>query len=133
MRRWSLGVAVVAVVAATTASAAGVPHIVSASSKQRHLVVAAQFGDLVPGTVRAAIRPATVNGVLVRQNVVYSERFERPGGTGTVSWRSPTKLKRGTYWVQVSAIDADAPPDCPPQLHNCTTHYSNVVRVRIKK
>jgi hypothetical protein len=133
MRRWSLGVAAVAVIAATTASAAGVPHIVSASSKQRHLVVTAQFGDLAPGTVNAAVRPATVNGALVRSNVVYSAHLERSGSKGTVSWRSPTRLKRGTYWVQVSGIDADGPPDCPPQLHNCTTHYSNVVRVRIKK
>jgi len=33
----------------------------------------------------------------------------------------------------VSAVDADTPSDCPPQLHNCTTHYSNVVKVRIGK
>ena len=133
MRRWSLGVAAVAVVAATTASAAGIPHIVSASSSHRHLVIRAQFGHLVPAMVTAANKPATERGGLVRANVVYKARIDLKPSTGTLRWRSPARLRRGTYWVQVSAVDADTPSDCPPQLHNCTTHYSNVVKVRIKK
>jgi hypothetical protein len=95
--------------------------------------VVAQFGELVPATVKAAVRPATVKGALAQQNVVYSARLERPNATGTVSWRSPAKLRRGTYWVQVTGVYADAVPDCRPTLGNCTTKYSNVVKVRIKK
>jgi hypothetical protein len=134
MRRWSVGVTAVAVVATTTASAAGVPHIVSVSSKQRHLVVAAQFGDLLPATVNAAVKPTTVNGALARQNIVYSARLDRrKTTTGSVSWRSPARLRRGTYWVQVTGAYTDTVPDCRPTLGNCATKYSNVVKVRIKK
>ncbi len=132
-RRWIIGAALIAAVTASTASATGVPHIVSATSSHRHLVVRAQYGDFLPVTVTAATKPATVRGALARANVVYSTRLDLKASGGTLRWRSPTKLPSGTYWVQVSAVNSDSVPDCPPQLHNCTTHYSNVVRVTIRK
>ena len=134
MRRWSFaGLFAVAVLATGPASAGGLPHIVSASSKQRHLVISAQFGDLVPMTVRAAVRPATVNGALARQNIVYSARLESPkSATGKLIWRSPGKLKRGTYWVQMTAVPTDV-TDCPPRQRDCNTKYSNVRKVAIRK
>lgn len=132
-RRWIIGAALIAAVTASTASATGVPHIVSASSSHRHLVVRAQFGDLLPATVSVATKPARVRGELARANVVYSTRLDLKASSGTLRWRSPARLPRGTYWLQVSAVEADGVPDCPPQLHNCTTHYSNVVRVTMRK
>jgi hypothetical protein len=127
------GVAAVAVLITANAAATGLPHIVSASSSDRQLVVSAEFGHLTPYTVSVAVKPATTGGALVRANVVYSARFRRTTpAVGTATWRSPVKLKRRTYWVQVSGIDTGGVIDCPPKQSDCMTLHSNVVRVRIR-
>jgi hypothetical protein len=137
MRRWSsIGAVAATIFALTTALAAAqaLPHLVSASSSQRHLVVVAQFGDLAPATVTAAIKPTTSDGLLVGANVRYRARLGHlvTRANGTVRWRSPAKLPRRTYWVQVTGVQTDGVTDCPPKLHDCTTMRSNVVRVRVR-
>ena len=121
---------------ASTAAIAGaqaLPQLVSASSSHRHLVFVARFGDLTPATVAAAIKPATIQGVLVSANVRYRARLDHVvrRADGTVRWRSPAKLPRRTYWIQVTGVQTDGATDCPPKLHTCSMR-SNVMRVRVR-
>jgi hypothetical protein len=137
MRRWScIGAVAATIFALTTALAVaqGLPHLVSASSGHRHLVVVARFGDLAPATVAAAIKPTTSQGLLVSANVRYRARLDHvvKRADGSIRWRSPVKLPRRTYWVQVTGVQTDGTTDCPPKLRDCTAKRSNVVRVALK-
>ena len=137
MRRWSCIGAIAAVIVASTtamARAQGLPQLVSASSSHRHLVLVARFGNLAPATVAAAVKPTTSQGALVSANVRYRARLDHVvrRADGTVRWRSPVKLPRRTYWIQVTGVQADGATDCLPKLHNCMTMRSNVVRVRVR-
>ncbi len=109
------------------------PHLRSVRASHRHLLVAAQFGDLAPKSVSAAVKPTTVNGRLAQGNVVYTAPLiGLTASAGTVHWRSPTRLRRGKYWVQAAGVETDGVTDCPPRQRDCLTRYSNVVEVVVR-
>src|SRR5881409_2467134 len=104
--RWlalSIGAALVWV---GVAAASG-PTLLRASSSDGHIFVTFSAGDLVPGQIVVATKPAqAAGGELVRENVKLHERIvaEPDAATGNVPFRTHGALPKGTYYVAVSGF-----------------------------
>src|SRR5213592_4388239 len=132
--RWlvlSIGAALVWVGVA----AASAPTLLTASSSDGHIVVTFSAGDLVPGQIAVATRPAhTAGGAFVQANVKLHERIvaETDAATGNVRFRTHAALPKGTYYVAVSGFLQDPPVSCTPIRSRCAERWSNVLRVAVR-
>ncbi|HEY6149066.1 MAG TPA: hypothetical protein VIW19_00985 [Gaiellaceae bacterium] len=124
----ALGAAIVTAAAAATSA----PHLRSASSIRRHVVVVYTLGpDTLPGRLVVATRAQTeASGKFVQSNIRFSEALvgTRVAG-GAYRMRSRHTLAKGRYYVEVAgtAIGLDCTPKTP-----CPLHWSNVRRVVVK-
>jgi hypothetical protein len=133
MRRLLAPAAAVALAAGLVASlstAAGpLPNLRSATVARGHVVVKFTLGDLVPGRLVVASRPATLNnGKLLTANVRLNEPL-RSVKTAT-GYRARTRhtLPPGRYYVQVSGTVLIT--DCTPHKP-CPIRWSNLRRVTL--
>ena len=126
-------VAGVALVAVATAGADRLPILRSAKVVNGHVVVQVAVGDMRLSQLTVATRPTLDGyGSLIPRYVRMRETIQlAPSTSGVVSWQSKGTLAPGTYFVQVVAFDngEGGITDCPPKLHNCVLHRSNVRRI----
>jgi hypothetical protein len=129
-RVFASALAVGTIVLGSAAAAAGLPHLSSATSHKRHVVVTFTLGDLAPGDIVVAKhRKTQPNGAFVKANIVLDEPL-KPTKTATgFRARTTHRLKKGRYWVEVSGVVIGV--DCTPHKP-CRTDWSNSRRVTVK-
>lgn len=123
----ALGAAIITAASAATS----VPHIRSATTVNRHVVVVYTLGDLIPGRLVVATRAQTApNGKFVQSNVLFSEPLGRTKvAGGAYRARSRHTVRPGRYYVEVSGTVVGL--DCTPKKP-CPTDWSNIRRVVVK-
>jgi hypothetical protein len=137
-RRLLAGVVAAAALAAVGSAAADqLPFLRSAQAVRHHVVLKLSVGDVRPTELTVAKRRA-VNweGALLQQNIRLREAIQLAAtATGVVRWRSHSRLRAGTYFVQVVANDTagGGVTDCPPKQPSCHLHWSNVRRVVVPR
>ena len=130
------GVLIVAALGAVgTAAGQEVPILRSAKVVHRHPVLEISVTDVRPlEFVAAKRRVVDANGALVSKNVRLRETINVASSSGgVVRWRSPRALRRGSWFVQVTAVETGGVTDCPPKMPRCGLNYSNVRRVVARK
>lgn len=122
-----LGAAIITAASAATS----VPHIRSATTANRHVVVVYTLGELIPGRLVVAKRAQTMpSGKFVQSNVLFSEPLSGKKVTGgAMRMRSRHTVRRGRYYVEVSGTVVGL--DCTPKKP-CPTDWSNIRRVVVK-
>jgi hypothetical protein len=118
------------------AAADQVAILQSAKVVHRHPVLEIAVVDVRPLALLVARRGAVnAHGALLEKNIRAEDTItvaSAPNGGGVVRWRSPRRLRHGTWFVQVTGLETDA-PDCPPAERNCNERWSNVRRVTVRK
>ena len=135
MARGLLAAVAFAVALGVVGSAAGqVPILRTAAVVHHHVVLELSVSDLRPVQLTVAKRRAVdADGVLLQQNVRLRETIQlSPSASGVVLWMSHKALRRGTYFVQVMAVETGGVTDCVPKLPNCNEQWSNVRRVVVR-
>jgi hypothetical protein len=122
-----LGAAILSAASAATS----VPHIRSATTANRHVVVVYTLGELIPGRLVVATRAQTQpNGKFVQSNVRFSEPLTgKKVAGGALRMRSRHTVRPGPYYVEVSGTVVGL--DCTPKKP-CPTDWSNIRRVVVK-
>jgi hypothetical protein len=129
-RAFASALAIGTIVLGSASGAASVPHLNSATSHERHVVVTFTLGDLVPGKLVVASSPKTQpNGSFVKANVVLNEQLKATKTKTGFRARTAHRLKKGRYWVEVSGVVVQV--DCTPHKP-CRTDWSNSRRVTVK-
>ena len=122
--------AVATIVLGSAAAATSFPHLNSAASHKRHVVVTFTLGDLAPGDIVVASHAKTQpNGAFVKANIVLDEPLKPTKTTTGYRARTAHRLKHGHYWVEVSGVVVGV--DCTPHKP-CPTNWSNARRVTVK-
>jgi hypothetical protein len=131
-RPTALALAALAAALLTGISAASPsPYLRSATVRRSHVVVVFTLGDLAPGQIVVASKPATQpNGAFVQANVRLREQMRPVATAGGYRWRTRHTLRPGRYYVQVSGIVIGL--DCTPHKP-CPVGWSNVRRVRVPR
>jgi len=115
-RAFASALAVGTIAFGSAAAATSLPHLNSAVSHKRHVVVTFKLGDLAPGhVVVAKHRQTQPNGAFVKANIVRA--------------RTAHRLAKGRYWIEVSGVVVQV--DCTPHKP-CRTDWSNSRRVTVK-
>jgi len=129
------GVALAAALGVVGSAAGQVPILRTAAVVHHHVVLELSVSDLQPVQLTVAKRRAVdANGVLLQRNVRLQERIQLPPSAGgVVHWTSHKTLRRGTYFVQVMAVETGGVTDCLPKLPNCNEQWSNVRRVVVRR
>jgi hypothetical protein len=134
-RKLLAGMAVVAALGAVGPATAGrLPILRSARAVHHHLVLSLSVADLRPVELTVARRRAVdATGALLRKNVRFRETIRlRASGGGVARWRSGRRLRRGLYFVQVTAVETGGVTDCPRFSPDCNVRWSNVRRVVVR-
>jgi len=122
--------AVGTMVLGSAAAAASLPHLSSAASHKRHVVVTFTLGDLAPGHIVVASHGKTrPNGSFVKANIVLDEQLKAAKTTTGFRARTKHRLATGRYWVEVSGVVVGV--DCTPHKP-CRTDWSTSRRVTVK-
>jgi hypothetical protein len=136
MARRLLAGAIVAAALGVAPTAAGrqSPILRSARVVRHHLVLELSVADVRPTALTVARRRAvSADGELLQKNVLVRETIRLPvTATGVVRWRSGRKLRRGVYFVQVTAVETGGVTDCPRFSPDCNVRRSNVRRVVVR-
>jgi hypothetical protein len=135
-RKVLAGVTIVAALGAVGPAAADqLPILRAAKAVHRHVAIAVSVADIRPTELVVAKRRAVnADGALLAKNVRLLEPIQIAASqTGVVHWRSSGKLRPGTYFVQVQAVDSGVLTGCPPKLRNCGEHWSNVRRIVVPR
>jgi hypothetical protein len=130
------GVVLAAAVGAVGPAAADqMPLLRSARAANHHLVLRISVSDLRPTEMLVAKRRAVnVDGALLPKNVRMRETIQIPASaSGVVRWQSARRLRAGTYFVQVQAVQTGEVLDCPPKIRDCNDRWSNVRRVVVRR
>jgi hypothetical protein len=135
MRRFAVPAVTAALAAAalvtSLAAASPAPYVRSAVGTKGHIVVTFTLGDLGPGRIVVATRPATTaSGKFVAANIRLNERLRAARTVTGYRARTRHALRRGRYYVEVSGIVLGL--DCTP-AKPCPQDWSNVRRVRIPR
>jgi hypothetical protein len=112
----------------------GTPVLRSVSVADGHLIVTFTLArDLVPGRVVVATSRASLSGPIASPSVKLREAMHPSvdAATGVARWRTHKSLPAGTYYVEVSGIEAVGITGCKPIRPNCLMHWSNSRRVVI--
>jgi hypothetical protein len=120
------------VLATAGSSAAGAPVLRSVSASHGHLIVTFKLGpDLVPGRVVAGTNRATLSRLAPGPSVKLREAMQTSPAlaTGVARWRTHKTLPAGTYYVEISGIQADGITDCMPHRPDCLMRWSNSLRI----
>lgn len=131
-RKLLAGIAVAAALgAATPAAADQLPILRSARVARHHLVLELSVADVRPVELTVARRRAVGPlGALLRRNARFRETIRlRPSKSAVVRWRSAKRLRRGIYFLQVTAVETGGVTDCPRFSPGCNVRWSNVRRV----
>jgi len=129
-RAFASALAAGTIVLGSAAAATSLPHLNSAASHKRHVVVTFTLGDLVPGKLVVASSPKTQpNGSFVKANVVLNEQLKATKTKTGFRARTAHRLAKGRYWVEVSGVVVGV--DCTPHKP-CPTNWSNSRRVTVK-
>jgi hypothetical protein len=136
MARRLLAAAIVAVALGIVPTAAGrqSPILRSARVVRHHLVLVLSVTDVRPTALTVAKRRAvSADGELLQRNVLVQEAIRLPvSETGVVRWRSGKRLRRGVYFVQVTAVETGGVTDCPRFSPDCNVRRSNVRRIVVR-
>jgi hypothetical protein len=130
------GVVIAATLGAVGPAAADqLPLLRSARVVHHHLVLKISVSDVRPTEMLVAKRRAvSADGALLPANVRLQETIQIPAPqTGLVRWQSAKRLRAGTYFVQVKAVQTGDVTDCPPKMRNCNDRWSNVRRVVVRR
>jgi hypothetical protein len=126
--------ALAVVFATAAATAVGTPVIRSVRASNGHLIVRFTLAqDSVPGRVLVATsRPSSPN-VIPSSSVKLLEAMHASAdpATGDVRWRTRKSLPAGTYYVQVSGVQAVGVTNCRPRRPDCLMSWSSPRRVVI--
>jgi hypothetical protein len=129
-RVFASALAIGTIVLGSAAAATTLPHLNSAVSHKRHVVVTFTLGDLTPGDIVVATHPKTQpNGAFVKANVVLDEPLKTTKTAAGFRARTAHRLAKGSYWVEVSGVVVGL--DCTPHKP-CRTDWSNSRRVIVK-
>jgi len=128
------GVALAAALGVVGSAAGQTPILRTVAVAHHHLVLELSVSDLRPVQLTVAKRRAVdADGALLQKNVRLQERIQlAPTASGVVHWTSHKALRRGTYFVQVLAVETGGVTDCPPKLPQCNDQWSNVRRVVVR-
>lgn len=139
-RKLLAGVAIAAALGGVTgglgpASAAQIPILRAARAVHRHPVLKIAVGDVRPLALLVARRGAVDDkGALLEKNIRLDETIRVPSTpSGVVRWRSPEALRRGEWFVQVTALETAGVTDCPSPERNCNERWSNVRRIVVRQ
>lgn len=93
------------------------------------------MSDVRPTEMLVAKRRAVnADGALLPKNVRLQETIQLPPSeNGLVRWQSHNKLRPGTYFAQVKAVQTGDVLDCPPKMRNCNDRWSNVRRMVVRR
>ncbi len=93
------------------------------------------MSDVRPTEMLLAKRRAVnVDGALLQLYVRLQETIQLPASaSGVVRWESAKRLRAGSYFVQVKAVQTGDVTGCPPKMRNCNEHWSNVRRVVVRR
>jgi hypothetical protein len=129
-RAFASALAVGTIAFGSAAAATSLPHLNSAVSHKRHVVVTFKLGDLAPGhVVVAKHRQTQPNGAFVKANIVLDEPLKPTKTTTGFRARTAHRLAKGRYWIEVSGVVVQV--DCTPHKP-CRTDWSNSRRVTVK-
>ncbi|MGZ4382701.1 MAG: hypothetical protein ACXVZ3_14910 [Gaiellaceae bacterium] len=129
-RAFASALAVGTIALGSAAAATSLPHLNSAVSHRRHVVVTFTLGDLAPGHIVVASHPKTQpNGAFVKANVVLDEPLKATKTAHGFRARTAHRLAKRRYWVEVSGVVVGV--DCTPHKP-CRTDWSNSRRVTVK-
>jgi hypothetical protein len=135
MKRFLLA-AVVALAVLASASATGPPALLRAArAVDGHVAVTMTVGeDFLPGSVAVSTSPrTTASGAFPGSAVRLRETIVATPGVGRVlRYETRKRLDRGTYFVEVSAIETGGVTDCYPRGNECLVHWSNVRRLVVR-
>ena len=127
-----LALTLAAALATTGAASTGAPTLRSVGDDKGHLIVLFTLArDTVPGSVLVATSRAGLSAPLPNSSVKLREAMHPAPATpaGVERWRTSKSLPAGTYYVEVSAVEAVGITDCVPRRPNCLTRWSNARRV----
>jgi hypothetical protein len=116
-------------------AATAAPLLRSVSAANGHLTVTFTLArDQVPGRVVVATSRAGLSGPIAGPSVKLREAMHAPvdPATGLARWRTLKALPAGTYYVDVSGIQAVGITGCKPIRPSCLMHWSNSRRVVIR-
>jgi len=120
-----------------SASADQLQILRSAKVVHRHPVLKIAVGDVRPLALLVARRAAVDgDGALLERNIRAEDTIEvapSANGRGVVRWRSPSRLRHGTWFVQVTGLATGGAAACPPKQSNCNERWSNVRRVTVRR
>jgi hypothetical protein len=124
----ALGAALVTGLAAATP----VPYLRSVTAHRGHVVAVFTLGELVPGKILVAAKPATGDGgAFLPANVRLQEPIARTTRVrGGYRFQTRHRLRPRRYYVEVSGVVAGV--DCTPRKP-CPTKWSNVRRLTIPR
>jgi hypothetical protein len=99
----------------------------SAALVNRHVLVVFTTGELRPGVIQVALRPARgASGGFLAANLALTEAVTAQPAARVVRWRTRQALPFRRYYVQVSAIGTDGVTGCKPSQRRCHVHWSKV-------
>ncbi len=124
----ALGAALVSGLAAASLN----PFLRSVGAKKGHVVAVFTLGELAPGKIVVAVRPATgADGALLTENVRLREAIGRTTRVrGGYRFQTRHALRPRRYYVQVSGTVVGL--DCTPRKP-CPTTWSNVRRLALTR
>lgn len=119
-------------IATGAAAATPQPFLRSVGVSRGHVVAVFTRGDLAPGKIVVAVRPATGrDGSFLRQNVRLKEPIARETPLrGGYRVRTRHTLWPGRYYVQVSGAVIGL--NCTP-VKPCPVRWSNIRRVAVRR
>ncbi len=127
-----LALTVAASIATIGAASTGAPTLRSVTDDKGHLTVLFTLPrDTVAGSVLVATSRTALSAPLPNSSVKLREAMHpSPAGTtGVERWRTRKPLPAGTYYVEVSAVEAVGITDCVPRRVDCLARWSSARRV----
>jgi hypothetical protein len=130
-----IGSALALALASGGVAATGAPVLRSVSAANGHLIVTFTLArDQVPGRLVVATSRAGLSGPIADPSVKLREAMHAQvdPSTGRARWRTLKALPAGTYYVEVSGIQAVGITGCKPIRPNCLMRWSNARRIVIR-
>ena len=127
-----LALTVAASLATVGAASTGAPTLRSVTDDKGHLIVLFTLPrDTVPGSILVATSRAALSAPLSNASVKLHEAMHPSPAvaTGVERWRTRKSLPAGTYYVEVSAVEAVGITDCVPRRVDCLTRWSGARRI----
>ncbi len=116
---------------ASVSAGPSLPYLRSATVQRKHVVAVFALGELAPGQISVAVRPATrLNGAFLDASIRLEEPLAAQKTNGGYRARTKHTLPPGRYWVKISGTVIGR--DCTPHKL-CKINWSNARRVVVPR